>query len=376
MKTIAIIEKNKCAFDKMEEYASCLLYTEHDKATCKKIKENINNYIWSVIEPYVKFVEVPENDFIGSCCDHLTHCFPGRKIDEEFFYHTEGSYSFPKRYIEFMHCQPLWKDYKESQTENMNNVACLFSLKHNVIENTCIMFANRYDLSAPHFTTLDSITKEDVLRVVRRRFYFSAILIRDDQIVKYYYQNPSFLIEKIYNLTEKDNIQKLSLGLLKYNLVFYFNYDKTKYINKIATRINGLYRLYGDVLLLHEIEENIYANLSIHETKRLNVLSYGRLYDRELKDEEIHTVTSVDVDDNGKQIEKKITPFWSRYIIIDHRMLKWQETKNKCINCSNEIKVAVICDKCYRAKYCSIECQKEFDHYHSDECINPKNCSL
>ncbi|XWV24880.1 hypothetical protein QJ856_gp0903 [Tupanvirus deep ocean] len=373
MITVAVIEKNNCTFDKMEEYASCLLYAEHTDEERKKIKENINNYIWSVIGPYVKFVDVDEGDFLGTVCDHLTSCFPGRKMDEEFFYHTEGSYSFPKKYIEFMHCQPLWKEYKDSQLENMNTLACLMSLKHNVIENTCVVFSNRYDLSAPHFTVMESITKEDILRIVRRRFYFSAILIKDDQFVKYYYQNPSYLISKIYGLTEKDNIQKLSHSLLKYNLAFYFQHDKTKYVNKIATRINGLYRLHGDVLMLHEMEENVFANLSIHEAKRLNVLAYGRLYDRELKKEEIHTVDTVEVDDKGKQVDKKVTPLWSRYIVVNSRMLQWQEKKNKCINCYAEMKTPIVCDKCYRVKLCSVNCQKEFSSYHSDECINPKS---
>ncbi|XWV26127.1 hypothetical protein QJ857_gp0953 [Tupanvirus soda lake] len=373
MITIAVIEKNNCTFDKMEEHAACLLYAEHGEEERKKIKQNINNYIWSVIEPYVKFVDVDEKDFLGTICDHLTNCFPGRKIDEEFFYHTEGSYSFPKKYIEFIHCQPLWKDYKDSQIENMNNLACLMSLKHNVIENTCVVFSNKYDLSAPHFTALESITKEDILRIVRRRFYFSAILIKDDQLVKYYYQNPSYLISKIYGLTEKENIQKLSQSILKYNLAFYFQHDKSKYVNKIATRINGLYRLHGDVIMLHEMEENVFANLSIHEAKRLNVLSYGRLYDRELKKEEIHTIDTVEVDDKGKQVEKKVTPLWSRYIVVNHRMLQWQEKKNKCINCYGEMKTPIVCDKCYRVKYCSYVCQKEFSSYHTDECINPKS---
>lgn len=369
MKTIAIVEKNRCNFDKIEEYASTLLYVEHNIEERKKIKKNINNYIWSVIEPYVKFEEVNDEDFITRICENANNCFPNKKPDE-FFYHTEASYSFPKKFIEFFYCQPLWKDYVGGNVENMNNLACLLSLKHNVIENNCVIFANRFDLSAPHFTEIDSITKEDIIRIVRRRFFFSAILIKDDTMVKYYYQDPKYLISKIFGLKENDNIQKLSFSHLKYNLVFYFLHDKTKYINKIATRINGSYRIYGDVIILHEMEENVFANISIHEAKRLNVVSYGRLYDRQLKNEEIHTIPTVDVDDNGKQIEKKTTPFWSRYIVMDRRMLKWQETKNKCINCDKEMIKPIICEKCYRVKYCSESCKKEFQSYHSDECLN------
>ncbi len=373
MVVIAVILKNKCNFDRIEEFAGPLLYTNHSDIDRKKIKEDIDKYIWSVIEPYVKFIDVDPDDLLYSACNNLTECFPGRKIDEEFFYHTEGSYSFPKKYIEFMYCQPLWKEYKDSQPENMNHIACLFSLKHNVIENTCVIFANKYDLSAPRFTVIESVTKTDIIRVIRRRFYFSAVLIGDESVTKYYYQNPSFLISKVFGLDEKQTIEKLSINYLKYNLVFYFQYDKSKYVNKIATRINGSFRLHGDVLMLHEMEENVYANISIRETKRLNVLSYGRLYDRQLKDEEIHQTPIYEVGENGEQTEKKITPYWSRYIVADYRMIQWQKNKNKCINCSSKIKTLLVCDKCYRAKYCSLQCQKEFSHYHTDECINPKS---
>jgi len=370
------VKKNQCHFDRLEELVPPLLYTDHDPEVRRQIKTQINDYIWNVIEPYVEFIEVDmdnSTNFLTECCRRMTECFPSKQTDRDFFYHTEGSYSFPKKYIEFMHCQPLWKEYQESQKENMNYLACLFSLQHHVIENDVIVFANSYQINGQKSVALESITKSDLIRMVRRRFFFSGILIREHDFVKYYYQNPQFLITKIYGLTLNDSIQKLSVDLLRYNLIFYFQHDKNLYLNKIATRMNGLYQLHGDILLLHELEENIFANLSIHETRRLNVLSYGRLYDRQLKDDEIHTTTVTDVDENGQEHTRKVTPFWSRYHIINRRMIKWQSYKNKCINCGENMENPITCSKCFRVKYCSEQCQKEFDHYHYEECINVKS---
>jgi hypothetical protein len=372
MVRIAVISKNRCSFERMEEFALPLLYKDHTLEERKQIKNNINNYIWSVVEPYVKFIDIEDNDFMTVVCNQATECFSGREPDQ-FFYHTEGSYSFPKKYMEIIYCQPLWNDYKDGLEENINNLGCYFSIKHSVVENNCIILANNYDLSAPKFVVPGSVTKEDIIRVVRRRFFFSATLIKDDTVVKYYYQNPAYLVSSIFGLTENDNIQKLAVSHLKYNLVFYFQHDKTKYINKIATRINGAYRLHGDVLMLHELEENVYANLSIREAKRLNVLSYGRLYDRRINENENHTIDVVEVDEKGNEVEKKKVPFWSRYIIVEKRMLEWKEKKNKCINCDKEIKKLVICEMCYRVKFCSDQCRQEFGSYHTDECINPKS---
>lgn len=369
MKTIALVTKNKCYFDKMEEFAMPLLYKEHSDEERKLLNQKINDYIWAIIEPYIKFIEVSDEELLTVACQSLTSDFPERKPDE-FFYHTKSSYSFPKKYIEFIHCQPVWKGYEE-EADNINNIGCLMSLDHSVIENKCIVIANKYDLTAPYFARIDSITKEDFIKIIRRRYFFSAVLIKNDSVVKYYYQNPRYLIMKVYGLNENDKIERLPLCHLKYNLLFFFQYDKAKYVNKIATRINGLYRMYGDVLLLHELEENIYANISLHEIKRLNVLSYGRLYDRQLKIEEIHTTKKIEVDKNGKEQEKKVTPYWSKYITIENRMNKWKENKNKCIYCNEEMVKPITCDKCFRVKYCSKKCQRDFSNYHDEECINP-----
>lgn len=369
MKIVAVIEKNRCYFDKIEEFAAPLLYTDHTDDVRKKLKTELNDYIWSVMEPFITFIKIEDDDdFMSIVCENITKCFPDRNPGD-LFYHTESSYSCPKRFIEFIYGQPIWENYETNKIENMNNLACLFSLKHHVVENNCVVIVNNYDLSSKHFADIDSVTKYDLIRIIRRRFFYSAIVIKENKMVKYYYQNPGYLINKVFGLNEEDSIQKLSFSHIKYNLLFYFQQDKSKYINQIATRINGLHRVHGDILVLHEMEDNLFTNISRHEMKRLNVLSYGRLYDRQLKDNEIHTVPKIEVDKDGQVIETKVTPLWSRYIVSNHRMINWQKNKNKCINCDNDMKTIIVCDKCYRVKYCSEQCQKEFASYHNDECI-------
>lgn len=373
MKTVAIIEKNRCQFDRMEEFVVPLLYKQLDTNDKKMLKKNLNDYIWSVISPYVKFVNVSTdtNTFIEDVCQNMTECFPDHKADE-FYYHTESSYSSPKKFLEIVYCQPLWSDYMLNQTENMNNIACLFSLKHTVVENTCVIMANTYDPSKPNFTTFDSITKADILRVIRRRFYFSAILIKDKQLVKYYYQNVAYLIQTVFSLNNTDTIEKMAFAHFKYNILLYFQHDKTKPINPIATRINGMYQLHGNVLVIHEMDKDVSANISINEIKRLNVLSYGKLIDRDLRDNEDHAIVVPAVDNNGKKSDKKSTPFWSRYVIINNRMAEWKKKTDECVNCHKDIAKPVVCDKCFRIKYCSEKCRDEYS-YHTKDCINPKS---
>lgn len=389
MKTIVVIKNNSCNFDKMEDYALPLLYQPHTKSQRLILKQALNNYIWSVIEPYVSFVQVKKNDnFLPFVCNQLKDYFTDSNLDD-FFYHTEGSYSFPKKFIEIMYCQPI-----KSTTTNsdINSLGCLFSLKHNLIYGHMIIIGNSYDLHAEKFVKIDSVLKKDILSVIRRRFFFTAILIKETEIIKYYYQNPAYLISKIYNLSESSCIEKLSINFLQYNLLFYFQNSNKTYLNKIATRINGLYQFHGDVLVLNELEENIFTNISLHEFKRLNILAYGRLYDRKLKEDENFDFPLVpeiiDVPDtpnsttnlqnltnpqNPQVVQKK--PMWSKYIIIQNRMTKLNNNnaKNQCMNCFNLIKNLVLCEKCCRMKYCSKECLKNNDSLHYDDCINPKS---
>lgn len=350
---IALVENNKCHFPLLEQFASGLLYTEYNELNepdRKSTKQKINDYLWSVIEPHVKFLDVAEDlDVLTLGCQHLTACFPDKNPDE-FFYHTEGSYTCPKKFLEIMYCQELGGG--SASGEKMNHLACLFSLKHTVIENNCIIFANDYDLASNCYTRMTSITKEDIIRAIRRRFFFSAVVIKDDTLSKYYYQNPSYLLNKVYGLGGNDQIQKLCFENFQYNMLFYFQQDIKTYINKIATRLNGLYRIYGDVVLLNELEENIFTNISIHEVQRLNVLSYGRVYDRQLKPEEI-PVAEV----GGQKV-----PLWSKYIVVNCRMVGWKRKKNKCLYCLKEMENIVTCDKCYRMKCCSDQCLVDLHH--------------
>ena len=371
--SIAVIRKNRCSFDNLEQYLRPLLYVKLDPQTKLELRKKLDDYIWDTISPFIEFIDVSDvNDFITNACIRTTEDFPDRKPDTDFYFHTESSYSFPKRYIELFHAQPLWKDYVEAQESNMNNIGCFFSLKHTVIENTCIIIANGYNINSQQPIVPVSITKEDIIRVIRRRFYFSGIVIESNIMTKYYYQDPIILVSKIFNIGSDDNIQMLNTDLLKYNLKFFFMYNKEGDINKIATRINGSFRLYGKAIMICENDPNVYVNLSMREAKRLNVMAYGRMCDRNVSDNEVKMQDTVGIGLDGNVEEKKTPALWNKYILMEKRMDKWRNNKHICVYCNvNVDNKSLICTKCYRVRYCSKQCQTDFKSYHDDECINP-----
>ncbi len=66
MPSIAIIDKNECNFPDIETHARELLYTAHDENTRHQLKNKLNNYIWSIISPYVRFIEISSEDLIDN----------------------------------------------------------------------------------------------------------------------------------------------------------------------------------------------------------------------------------------------------------------------------------------------------------------------
>lgn len=351
MITIAVIEKNRCSFDNIENFIPKLLYRELTSQEKIQLRISLDDYIWNIISPFIKLINVNIDDVLDIVCQQISQSYPDKQPDK-LYYHTESSYVFPKKFVEIIFAQ----DCENSvQVSNMNNIACWFSLKHTVIENNAIVLINRFELSSTtKKITLDSVDKKDIIKVVRRRYFHSAIVIDQDQMTKYYFQDPLFLAAKVFKLTEKDYVQKIPVSFLGYNLVFYFQNNKTEFINQIATRINGIHCMYGRVIMIHEIEENIHANLSIREAKRLNVLAYGRLYDRQPKDEE-----KIEYHDQ--------VPLWNGYLIVENRMKTF--VKNQCINCRTVSNKPILCQKCFRVKFCSTKCQNEFRIYHDMECI-------
>lgn len=381
MKKIALLSDNKIVFEDIEKYVMPILYKPYVKADFKILNKKLDDYIWSVVSAYVKIVEIDtmQTDLLGFICEFISN--PFNKNPDELFYFTENSYSSPKSHLEVIFA----KDYsRKSENNNINNLGCFFSLKHTVIEKNCVIMANTYDLEnkSTYVKNID-ITPRDIIRVIRRRFFQTAILIKKDKLIKYYYQNPVGLIGRIFNLNiQTDNIQTLSFSYLNYNLTLCSLKDDNAYVNEAATRICGHNLIRGDTLVICEQEEKIQASISIKEIQQLNLLAYGKLADRELKETETFIIYNNTESENNDKCDnnsdnnsdnnpdKHYRMLWTKHLIRLNRLKEKNLIKNQCICCNNKITKRIVCNHCFRAKYCSEECQKkDFVTEHFKECI-------
>lgn len=346
---IAVIQKNNVTFPDLGKYAHCLLYQFNDYSTRQAIKQNINHYLWSMVQSSVTFVETPSECLLECICEQLVKPFD-KNPETDFYYHCDKSYCFPQKCLELLHNQPLWADYPKNQLANINNLGCLFSLEHRWIENTCVVIGNEYHLTAPKCVKLTNIYQADILKVLRRRFYFSAILIGLTNCTKYYYQDPAILIQKLFNCQSTDSIQKLEITVWQYNLVFYFKKEAVA-INPMATRINGLYPLTGEVLVIHQLEESIFANLSMTEIKKIDMLAY-------------HLTNAVHSNDSSN------TPYWNKYLMLQAAVNNQTNKHNQCTYCHRIMEqLPQLCNRCYRVKHCA-DCTEKFTKNHPVNCLS------
>jgi len=324
---IAYLLPNTCYFSEIGQYLIRFLYVKISAENYHQARRALDDYLWGEISRYIYFHNIDVEDLeagLSSICQTLVSYYPGKDL-QHFYFHTEISYSFPKGCLEIVHAERLFK-----APQNMNHLGCLFSLKHTVVEDTCALLYYRYDLSAAKKIKPESISRADILRALRRRYYLTAVMVGKQELAKYYYREPDNLADGILG----GRIKKIKFDVHGYHLVCYYDTDSRDYINQVATRMNGQVLIRGDALFLHELADDIYANLSRRELKRLNVLSY----------------------------QSKITPpedLWNRYLVVEYLMQQYHDIKNRCSICQ-QADVSQICQICYRAKICGSQtCQEQ-----------------
>jgi len=308
----------------------------------------------------------------------------------------------------------MWKSYTENQPENMNNIGCLFSLIHTVIENDCLLIANDFDHTNPKYVKYRDIRPKDIIKGIRRRFFHTAQLVSHNNIIKYYYQNPIALASHVLSLdTSKDSVTNTIIEFLGYRFVFVMKDQETAkdtYVNQFATRLCGTNRLYGDVLIFNERDEKVLDNISRAELQQLDQLAYGRYDDRALREtenfdekaremEEKQTAGSADmpkpsgisdvpdvpdisdVPDTSNIVPSNIPNadgppvpeknYWSKHVIRAKRIEELNATPLSCTSCFQTLgRNKEVCKNCYRCRYCSTHCMmKDFRDFHYKECI-------
>jgi len=339
---IAKIEKNEFNLDELEGYLYPLLYTPWKDKGYYPLREKLHSYLSLVISPFVTIIDIDPADLLSIAVEFISNAYPNRE-EKEIFYQTQRSYASPKRLIELIFGKPTWGDFPEENT-HINQIGCFCSLNHTYIENRCIILANKYEPLTTGKTMpvvqITDISLLDIVNIIKKRYYTSSVLITPSGIAKYYYQKVEYLTRVIYS----GSVERVDLTFCGYQLVFY--YQENGEINQMATRICGR-RLSGNVLAIHQVEEDIYANLSLQEIRKLDSLSYR----------------PPDI-----QIREFDNP-WAKYSYLEGELERRRRGGEKCAYCAEKLERGYLCPQCYRVKYCSPLCIKNSKETHQNVCL-------
>lgn len=251
----------------------------------------------------------------------------------------------PKKIVQMCYIEHLSKE----QYFDVNNLASTLYVetedvkekKPKFIFGTVLFVVYEYDFNEKTNMKHLDMSLNDICQMVRHKLYSTGIKLglNSNILDKVYITdvNQTDEIRKEYNQTHNSNI-------FGYNLVFFYkNYNEdNNIINEIATRMAGNVKIYGACFIFHEVQEYKLGRLSRHEFKRLNILSYGRLYDRKM---------------NEKYEETK---YINKYINLNKKMLEWNNNDKcyKCFMCEKLFKSynGIKFGEFYRGLVCSNSC--------------------
>lgn len=142
-----------------------------------------------------------------------------------------------------------------------NLFSSLLTLDETVINGKTMIIATKFPINSTNMYNID-VTLEDLNRILNNRKEFIGIKINKDGL------------DEITICKEKDfsEFKKLELCLYRFNLDVYYKDNSEDYENKIASNLFGQ-RLYGDVIVISKLTQEVCDNLSKIDIEKIIKLS-------------------------------------------------------------------------------------------------------
>lgn len=355
MVRVAVIKPGNLSMSDLAEVISPLLYKALIKEGRRVHKTRIEEKISEILQPYVRMEEIGGEDVLSQMVQLIQP-----PSEEDLRFNCEASYGYSRGFTEVL--------YRMEQSEEtpVNAIGCYHSLSHTVIRGDCLVVANRFVVNSNGSVAVvrGDLEMQDLVRVIRRRFYRSAMLVDGEMMAKYYYQSSQHLIESIFGggtesasspsakaRQEGLQIKTEELSFLNHSLSLRHREESQGVVNKIASRLLGK-KLVGPVIFqLHlekpnDLTDDISDNLTERCLKRINLLAYGSLSERNVGKNDLPAEYLQDNDNH-----------WCRYYYLESRMSALKRNPRRCAGCRGELGTKQFtCPVTYRYKYCSEQC--------------------
>lgn len=249
-------------------------------------------------------------------------------------------------------CHKNLDEYQNQQTNNENGQD-----KNSICSWMSSGYDNRYDdilllsckIGENGICSFDNIKIEDVVDVLYSKLIHKCIKIGiDGTVTELEFKRSPIETEKSF-----ENCRWVECPFFMYNLLIGINESETE-VNKKATRLMGVCKIKGDVLVISKSSENEYIDLDMKLFNKFMKASWGPNKQREVKQED-NKIDGLPV------------------IVNKHNHLDQflANVKMNCHGCDEPLMDSgKTCTGCFRMKYHNEECIKRDWWRHKEDCLH------
>jgi len=204
-----------------------------------------------------------------------------------------------------------------------------------------------------------SLSLEDINRLYLHRTTHIGLKVREDGS----YEEFKFTKEPLELLDEesRNSYAWFEHNFLTFNLVVYVKkqYDNSP-INKKITKLLGIYKVHGPVIIVLKKYTSDYEDLNSKLFEKLLLVAMGSIDNRKLTEE----------DNREPMLINDIYTLNNSNLILRNRLAN---INNKChyVGCDEVLNETYFtCSGCYRMTYHSEECQAKDWFFHKKECLH------
>lgn len=244
-----------------------------------------------------------------------------------------------------------------SNQDNVNNIAAYLTGErvYGAVVFLNSKIGNNGLCSPEHSTVID------LMNILISKFIHKAVFVPSDttqEIIEYsYYGHPLEYFK--CDESEYNKYKSSEFELIGFGLCIFVNNDQNEQINKRATCLIGNKKIYGDAIVLLKSPEQYY-DIGKELFNKLYKISHGPFKNRILKESE---------QKHGEKLNN-LPIVMNKYCILESR---YNNYKNECNYCKNELNKELTCTGCYRVKYHDEKCQKDDWDEHGKECLYSKD---
>lgn len=252
------------------------------------------------------------------------------------------------------------ENQNENNNLNANYLASYLARGNQSVDGKTVLIKS--NIGENNICTLSSFTMNELYDIFNSKYIHKGIKLGVDSNAEEYEFNDNPL--ECMSEEEMNLYRWIEVPISKFNLIMYIQIEPlNNEINRLATRLVGNKKIFGDVIIVSKSTEHEYIDLDIDTYNKLIVVAMGPMDNRNLND----------VDRDGERENGQLPIVMNRYNMLE---FLYNRYNNNICHYSGEIikSGGKICKGCYRMRYKDRESQLNDWANHFKECLHNVAC--